>query len=173
MEKVLDIYKRPFDPEYPVVCMDESPKQLIAETRTPIPASSGQPVKHDYEYRRCGVCNIFIAYEPLAGKRIVKITERKTKKDWACFLKEIADQYEKAQKITLVMDNYTTHTPGALYETFSPDIAKGLWEKFQFVFTPKHGSWLNMAEIELNVISGQCLNRRIDEIEIVKKEVIS
>ena len=173
MEKVLDIYKRPFDPEYPVVCMDESPKQLIAETRTPIPASSGQPVKHDYEYRRCGVCNIFIAYEPLAGKRIVKITERKTKKDWACFLKEIADQYEKAQKITLVMDNYTTHTPGALYETFSPDIAKGLWEKFQFVFTPKHGSWLNMAEIELNVISGQCLNRRIDDIEIVKKEVMA
>jgi len=171
MELVLDVYKRPFDSRYPVVCMDESPKQLIAETRTPIPASAGQPARHDYEYRRCGVCNIFLASEPLAEKRLVTIKERKTKRGWASFLEEIADQWQGAEKITLVMDNLRTHTPGALYETFSPDKAKALWEKFEFVYTPKHGSWLNMAEIELNVLTGQCLNRRIDDIEVVKKEV--
>jgi len=167
---VLDVYKRPFDPRYPVVCMDESPKQLIAETKIPIPASPGQPARHDYEYRRCGVCNIFMACEPLAGKRIVKTTERKTKRDWACFLGEIADQYKEVEKIILVMDNLNTHTPGSFYETFQPDKAKALWDRFEFVYTPKHGSWLNMAEIELNVLTGQCLNRRIDDIAVVRKE---
>jgi len=150
--------------------MDESPKQLIAETQTPIPASAGQPVRHDYEYKRCGVCNIFMACEPLAGKRMVKITERKTKKDWSVFLEEIASHYQGAEKITLVMDNYNTHTPGALYETFPPDRAKKLWDRFEFLYTPKHGSWLNMAEIELNVLTGQCLDRRIDDIEVVRSE---
>lgn len=171
MEKVLDIYKRPFDPLYPVVCMDESPKQLIAETKVPIPASPGKVAKHDYEYRRCGVCNIFLACEPLAGKRMVEITERKTKVDWACFIEKIASQYEKAEKITLVMDNLNTHEAGSLYEAFSPDKAKSLWDRFDFVYTPKHGSWLNMAEIELNVLTGQCLNRRIDDIKVVREEV--
>jgi hypothetical protein len=170
MEMVLDVYKRPVDPRYPVVCMDESPKQLIAETKIPIPASPGQPARHDYEYRRCGVCNIFMACEPLAGKRMVKTTERKTKRDWACFLGEIADQYKEAEKIMLVMDNLNTHTPGSFYETFQPDKAKALWDRFEFVYTPKHGSWLNMAEIELNVLTGQCLNRRIDDIAVVRKE---
>lgn len=167
---VLDVYKRPFDPRYPVVCMDESPKQLIAETRISIPASPGQPAGYDYEYRRCGVCNIFLACEPLAGKRMVKITERKTKRDWAYFLEEVADQYETAEKITLVMDNLNTHAPGSLYETFPPDKAKAIWDRFEFVYTPKHGSRLNMAEIELNVLTGQCLNRRIDDIGVVGKE---
>jgi hypothetical protein len=171
MEMVLDVYKRPYDARYPVVCMDESPKQLIAETKTPIPASPGQPAKRDYEYKRCGVCNIFMACEPLAGKRMVKITKRKTKKDWAKFLEEIADQYQQAEKITLVMDNLNTHTPGSFYEIFCPDKAKALWDRFEFIFTPKHGSWLNMAEIELNVLNGQCLGRRIDNIEEVKLEV--
>ena len=171
MEMVLDVYKRPYDARYPVVCMDESPKQLIAETKTPIPVAPGRPYRSDYEYRRCGVCNIFMASEPLAGKRIVKITERKTKKDWALFLEEIAGQYQEAERITLVMDNLNTHTPGALYETFCPDKAKALWDRFEFVYTPKHGSWLNMAEIELNVLIGQCLGRRIDNIEEVKREV--
>jgi hypothetical protein len=171
MEMVLDVYKRLYDARYPVVCMDESPKQLIAETKTPIPAAPGRPYRSDYEYRRCGVCNIFMASEPLAGKRIVKITERKTKKDWALFLEEIAGQYQEAERITLVMDNLNTHTPGALYETFCPDKAKALWDRFEFVYTPKHGSWLNMAEIELNVLIGQCLGRRIDNIEEVKREV--
>jgi hypothetical protein len=170
MERVLEVYKRPLDPRYPVVCMDESPKQLIGETRIPIPASRGIPARHDYEYRRCGMCNIFLACEPLAGKRMVAITERKTKQDWAYFLQEIVGQYKSADKITLVMDNLNTHTPGSFYETFPPDKAKALWDKFEFVYTPKHGSWLNMAEIELNVLTGQCLNRRIDDVKVVMKE---
>ena len=170
MEMVLSVYKRILDPRYPVVCMDESPRQLIAETRVPIPASPGQPVRHDYEYKRCGVCNIFLACEPLAGERMVKVTERKTKQDWACFLEDIAKQYEEADKITLVMDNLNTHAPGSLYETFPPDQAKALWDRFEFVYTPKHGSWLNMAEIELNVLISQCLNRRINDIVVVRKE---
>lgn len=171
MEMVLDIYKRPYDSRRPVVCMDESPKQLIAETKTPVPVAPGQPARNDYEYKRCGVCNIFMACEPLAGKRMVKITERKTKKDWATFLEDIADHYQQAEKITLVMDNLNTHTPGSFYEVFYPEKAKDLWNRFEFVFTPKHGSWLNMAEIELNVLTGQCLGRRIDTIEEVKREV--
>ena len=170
MEMVLDVYKRPFDSRYPVVCMDESPRQLIAETRVSLPASPGQPARYDYEYKRCGVCNIFLACEPLAGKRMVTITERKTKRDWACFLERIAGQYESAEEITLVMDNLGTHTPGSLYEMFPPDKAKELWDRFKFVYTPKHGSWLNVAEIELNVLTGQCLNRRIDDIAVVRKE---
>jgi len=171
MEMVLDVYKRPLDPRYPVVCMDESPKQLIAETKVPIPASPGRTAKYDYEYRRCGLCNVFLACEPLTGKRTVKITERKTKLDWACFIEEIANQYKNAEKITLVMDNLSTHKPGSFYEEFPPNEAKALWDRFEFVYTPKHGSWLNMAEIELNVLTRQCLNRRIDNIEIVRKEV--
>ncbi len=173
MEKVLDVYKRPFNTRYPVLCMDESPKQLIAETRTPVPVSPGQPEKHDYEYKRCGMCNIFLACEPLAGKRMVKITERKTKLDWAFFLEEIADQYETAEKITLVIDNLNTHNPGSFYEAFPPDKAKAVWDRFELVYTPKHGSWLNMAEIELNVLTGQCLKRRMDDIEFVRKEVLA
>ena len=171
MEMVLDVYKRPFDPFHPVVCMDESPKQLIGETRKPIPASPGQLERYDYEYQRFGMCNVFLAFEPLAGKRMVKITEKKTGQDWALFLEEIAKKYENAEKITLVMDNYGTHVPGSLYKTFPPEKARSLWEKFEFVYTPKHGSWLNIAEIELNVINSQCLNRRIDDIGIVTKEV--
>ena len=170
MEKVLDVYKRPHNPRHPVVCMDESPKQLIGETKVPIPVSKGQPARYDFEYVRHGVCNIFIACEPLSGKRMVTITERKTKRDWAIFLEEIAKQYIEAEKITLVMDNLNTHEPGALYESFPPEKAKALWDRFEVVYTPKHGSWLNMAEIELNVLTGQCLNRRIDDIEIVRKE---
>ena len=171
MEKVLDVYKRAYDQLHPVVCMDESPKQLIGETRRPIPASPGQQMRYDYEYRRCGICNIYLACEPLAGTRIVTITERKTKRDWALFLEELAGHYKDAEKITLVMDNLNTHEPGALYETFPPETAKALWNRFEFVHTPKHGSWLNMAEIELNVLTGQCLNRRIDDINVVRKEV--
>jgi len=159
---VLDVYKRPFDPRRPVVCMDESPKQLIAETKSCIPASPGRAARYDYECRRCGVCNIFLASEPLAGKRIVRVTERKTKRDWACFPEETAGQYGRAEKITLVMDNLNTHEPGSLYETFPPDKAKALWDRFEFVYTPKHGSWLNMAEIELNVLAGRPSSRSAD-----------
>ena len=170
MENVLDVYKRPYSKDFPVVCMDESPKQLIAETRVTDKLKDGTKLI-DYEYSRKGVCNIFIANEPLTGKRVVKITERRTKIDWAIFIKEIADHYKHAKKITLVMDNLNTHSPGSFYESFTAEKAKQLWDRFEFVFTPKHGSWLNMAEIELNVLNGQCLNRRIDNIETVKEEV--
>ena len=170
MENVLDVYKRPYSAEYPVVCMDESPKQLIGETRITNRMKDGCKLM-DYEYSRKGMCNIFIANEPLAGKRIVKVTKRKTKVDWAEFIKDIDDHYPKAKRITLVMDNLNTHKPGSLYERFSPKQAKRIWDRFEFVFTPKHGSWLNMAEIELNVLNGQCLNRRIDNMETIINEV--
>jgi hypothetical protein len=168
MERVLEVYKRPYDESRPVVCMDESPKQLIGETKTPIAAKPGSEEKYDYEYVRNGVCNIFMSNEPLAGKRLVKITERKTKQDWAVFLEEIAGQYMEAEKITLVMDNLETHKPGSLYESFPAEKAKALWDRFEFIYTPKHGSWLNMAEIELNVLMKQCLAGRIPDIEKVK-----
>jgi len=170
MEKVLDVYKRPYDKKYPVVCMDESPKQLIGETQTPIEAKPGSIEKYDYEYVRNGVCNVFMSVEPLAGKRFVEITERKQKPDWAHYIEEIANQYPEAEKITLVMDNYETHKPGSLYDTFPAEKAKDIWDRFEFVYTPKHGSWLNMAEIELNVLMGQCLAGRIPEIEKIKTE---
>lgn len=165
------MYKRPYNPAYPVVCMDESPRQLIKETRRAIPMEAGRIALQDYEYERCGVCNIFMAGEPLAGRRLVSVTERKTKKDWAYFVEDIADAYKDASKITLVMDNYNTHKPGSLYEVFQPEKAMALWDRFEFVYTPKHGSWLNIAEIELNVLTRQCLKRRIAQIEVVKKEV--
>jgi len=172
MEQVLDVYKRPYNEEYPVVCMDESPKQLIKETRVPIAMEPGKEKKVDFEYERCGVCNIFMANEPLKGTRYVEIKERKTKKDWAYFIRDLADlQYRAARKINLIMDNLNTHSPSALYEVFKPEEAKRIWDRFNFIYTPKHGSWLNMAEIELNVLNGQCLNRRIDNIETVREEV--
>jgi hypothetical protein len=169
MERVLDVYKRPHDARFPVVCMDESPRQLIDETRTPIVGGPGRPTRYDYE--RCGTCNIFMANEPLTGWRLVEVTERKTKIDWAHFVEKIAARYADAERITLVMDNLNTHAPGSLYETFLPDKAKALWDRFEFVFTPKHGSWLNMAEIELNVLIGQCLKRRIADIDKMRSEV--
>ena len=152
--------------------MDESPKQLIKETRVPVAMKPGQEARIDFEYERCGVANIFIASEPLKGKRFVEVTERKTKIDWAEFAKKIADQwYVKAKKIILVMDDLSTHKASALYEAFCPKEAKRIWDRFEFVYTPKHGSWLNMAEIELNVLMGQCLKRRIDSMATIKNEV--
>jgi hypothetical protein len=172
MEFVLDVYKRPYDTDYPVVCMDESPKQLIAEVRSPMPMKPGHEARMDYEYIRNGVVNIFMANEPLKGKRFVEVTEFKTKKDWALFVKGIADKkYLQAKKITLVMDNFKTHAASAFYETFEPAEAKRLWDRFEFVYTPKHGSWLNMAEIELHVLNGQCLNRHISTMKKIKEEV--
>lgn len=172
MEKVLDVYKRACNKMFPVVCMDESPKQLIRETRTSIAMNPGQNRKEDFEYERCGVVNIFLASEPLQGKRYVEVTERKTKNDWAKFIRDIADVwYPDVKKITLVMDNLATHTAAAFYEVFEPKEAKRILDRFEFVYTPKHGSWLNMAEIELNVLMSQCLNRKIDNIATIKKEV--
>ena len=170
MERVLDVYKRPYDLLHPVVCMDESPRQLIRETRTPLPPAPGIVARYDYEYERCGVCNVFLAVEPLAGKRIVAVTERRTMHDWALFLNDLALLYIQAERITLVMDNLNTHGPGSLYQTFPPATAKALWDRFEFVYTPKHGSWLNVAEIELSVLVRQCLDRRIDTIEEMRSE---
>jgi len=171
MEVVLDVYKRPYDHHHPVVCMDETPKQLIEEMRIPLPQSPGSPVKCDYEYKRNGVCNIFMASEPLGGKRIAKVTDSKKKPDWASFMKIIADEYRNADKITLVMDNYGTHNIGSFYEAFPPEEAKNLVDRFEFIYTPKHGSWLNMAEIELGVLQKQCLDRRIPNINTLRSEV--
>lgn len=174
MESVLDVYKRPYDPDNPVVCMDESPKQLISGARPGVPIRPGQDARVDYEYIRHGMVNIFMANEPLVGKRLVEVTTFKKKKDWARFIKRIADElYPKVNRITLVMDNFNTHSASAFYETFEPAEAKRLWDKFEFVYTPKHGSWLNMAEIELHVLNSQCLNRHISKIEKVKHEVLA
>ncbi len=172
MEQVLDVYKRPYDEDNPVVCMDESPKQLISEARPSSPMKPGQETRVDYEYVRHGMVNIFIANEPLKGNRMVEVTDHKTKKDWAVFIKRIADEkYPTANKITLVMDNFKTHVASAFYETFEPEEAKKLWDRFEFIYTPKHGSWLNMAEIELHVLNGQCLNRHISTKEKIIEEV--
>jgi len=172
MERVLDVYKRPYDKDYPVVCMDESPKQLIEEARLPIPMKPGQEARADCEYIRNGVVNIFMANEPLKGKRFVEVTEFKTKRDWALFIKSIADEkYPKAKRITLVMDNFNTHNASSFYETFRPKEAKRLWDRFEFIYTPKHGSWLNMAEIELQVLNKQCLKRHISTMVEIKEQV--
>jgi hypothetical protein len=172
MERVLDVYKKPYAEDFPVVCMDESPKQLIEEGQPSQAMRPGQEARVDYEYIRHGVVNIFMANEPLKGKRFVEVTAFKTKKDWAIFVKRIADEwYPTAKKITLVMDNFKTHSASAFYETFEPAEAKRLWDRFEFVYTPKHGSWLNMAEIELHVLNGQCLNRHIPTMQKIKQEV--
>ena len=171
MEHVLDTYKLPYNEDFPLVCMDESPKQLIEEIASE-PIRQGCQARIDYEYIRHGMANVFMANEPLKGKRLVEITEYKTKKDWAKFVKRISDEmYPQAKKIILVMDNYNTHNASAFYETYPPEEAKRLRDRFEFVFTPKHGSWLNMAEIELHVLNGQCLNRHIPSIDKVKEEV--
>ena len=171
MEQVLDVYKREYNPDNPVVCMDESPEQLIEECNSTA-MEPGKEARVDYEYIRHGVANIFMANEPLNGRRMIEVTERKTKTDWANFMKRVSDEmYPQTKKITLVMDNFKTHTIGAFYEAFEPVEAKRLVDRFDFVFTPKHGSWLNMAEIELHVLNAQCLNRHIPTIEKMKTEV--
>jgi DDE superfamily endonuclease len=173
MEQVLDVYKIPYNAEFPVVCMDESPKQLIEEGKTSVAMKPGQEARVDYEYIRHGVVNIFMANEPLKGKRFVAVTEFKTKKDWAMFVKRIADEwYPKAKKIKLVMDNFKTHDASAFYEAFEPAEAKRLWDRFEFVYTPKHGSRLNRAEIELHVLNGQCLNMHISTMKKLKQKLM-
>lgn len=162
MENVLGIYHRPFDVRFPVVCMDEQPVQLIGETRIPIPARPGRPDLFDYEYRRAGTTNIFMFTEPLSGWREARVSTTKTKQDWA---REVADLlercYSKAERVTLVCDNLSTHSVGALYETFEPERAGRLAARLDLQFTPKHGSWLNIAECELSIFTRQCLARRI------------
>lgn len=172
MEDVLDVYARPYDPNFPVVCMDESSVQLIGEVHQPIPAACGHPVLMDDEYVRNGVANILLEVEPLAGKRNVKITERRTMIDWAHYIKEMLDtRYPVAEKVTLVMDNLNTHSPASLYKAFAPEEARRLADRLEIHYTPKHGSWLDIAEIELSVLKRQCLANRIGEIEKLRAMV--
>jgi transposase len=171
MEDVLEVYQRPYDPKRPVVCFDEQSKQLIRETRTPIPARPGHPERVDYEYERNGTANLFMTFEPLAGRRRVKVTDRRTKIDFAQVIRELVERYPKAEKIVLVMDNLNTHKLGSLYEAFTPAEARQLIERLEVHHTPKHGSWLNMAETELSVLSSQCLDRRIGEKDELRTEV--
>ena len=172
MEDVLEVYHLPYDPKYPVVCMDESNKQLIGEVRTPIPCRPGQPARIDDEYVRNGVVQIFMEVEPLAGKRHVAVTERRTMKDWAQQIKQMLDdRYPEAIKVRLVMDNLNTHKVASLYETFEACEARRLAERLDIHYTPKHGSWLNMAEIELSALKGQCLDRRIADMVTMQTEV--
>jgi hypothetical protein len=162
MEDVLEVYQQPYDPKRPQVCVDEASKQLIAETRTPLPAEPGQPLREDYEYERCGTANLFMLFEPLAGQRHVKVTHRRTAVDFAYVLRDLVDiHYPDADMIVLVMDNLNTHKVASLYEAFAPAEARRIIEKLEIHYNPKHGSWLNMAETELSVLSRQCLDRRI------------
>ena len=171
MEDVLEVYKRPYDPKRPVVCLDETSKQLIGEVATPVPAAPGQVAHYDYEYVRNGVANIFMISQPLAGQREVEVTDRRTKKDYALCLRKIADEmYPKAETIVLVQDNLNTHSPASLYEAFEPAEARRLMNRFEVHYTPKHGSWLDMAEIELGILGRQCLSRRIGNVEDLRRE---
>ncbi len=168
MEDVLDVYQRPYDPKRPQVCMDEISKQLLRETRAPLPTRPGQPECVDYEYERGGVANLFLFCEPLRGQRWMDVTERRTKLDWAHQIKDLVDaRYPDAERIVLVLDNLNTHTPASLYEAFAPAEAKRLADKLEIHYTPKHGSWLNIAESELSVLTRQCLNRRLPDVPLV------
>lgn len=172
MEDVLDVYTRPYDPRYPQVCMDEVSKQLLRDTRTPHAASPGQVRRVDFEYVREGVVNLFLFCEPLGGRRWVTVTARRTKLDWAQQIRELVDvRYPTAKRIVLVMDNLNTHGPASLYEAFPPAEAKRLTDKLAIHYTPKHGSWLNIAEIELSVLSRQCLDRRVPDVQTLVTEV--
>ncbi len=172
MEAVLEVYHRPYDPKHPVVCMDETSKQLIRETRTPITAGPGRVTCYDYEYDRHGVANVFMFCEPLGGWRHASVTDRRTKVDWAEEVKELVDvHYPQADRVTLLMDNLNTHTPASLDEAFEPPEARRLIERLELVYTPKHGSWLNIAEIELNVLGRQCLGRRVPDKPTLTREV--
>ena len=172
MEDILEVYQRPYDRQRPLVCLDESSKQLIAETRAPIAAKPGQPGRHDYEYRRNGTANLFMMFAPLEGWRHVKVTDRHTAVDYAQVLKELSDtHFPGSAKIVLVQDNLNTHKPASLYEAFPPTEARRLVERFEWHYTPKHGSWLDMAESELSVLSSQCLDRRIPDQRVLKDEV--
>ena len=172
MEDTLEVYHRPHDPERPVVCLDETSKQLIAETRVPIPAKPGQPARYDYEYERNGTANLFMLFAPLEGWRHVEVTDRHTAMDYAHLLRQLSDDhFPDAAKIVLVQDNLNTHKPASLYEAFPAKEARRLVERFEWHYTPKHGSWLDMAESELSVLSSQCLDRRIPDKTTLTEEV--
>ena len=171
LEDVLEVYTRPYDARFPQVCLDETSTQLLTHSRSPLPLKPGQPERQDYEYGREGVANLFMCYEPLAGWRRVMVRARRTKADWTWCIKELVEvHYPEAERLVLVLDNLNTHTPAALYEVFPPEEARGLAERLEIHYTPKHGSWLNMAEIELSVLARQCLDRRIpDQVTLTRE----
>jgi len=172
MEDVLTVYKREYNPDMPVVCMDETSKQLIKETRLAISAKPGKLARYDYEYERNGTCSLFMFYDPFGGKRFVSVTDRRTKIDWATQIKYLLDiRYPDIKKVILVMDNLNTHTGASLYEAFEPQEARRLLDRLEIHYTPKHGSWLNIAEIELRILNGQCLKRRIPDKGTLSSEV--
>ncbi len=172
MEDVLDVYTRPYDPRRPQVCLDETSRQLLGEVTPPLPPAPGRPARADYEYTREGVCNLFLVTEPLRGWRHVAVSDRRTRLDFAHVIKESVDvHYPEAAMVVLVMDNLNTHTPASLYEAFPPAEAKRLADKLEIHYTPKHGSWLNMAEIELGVLAAQCLDRRLPDRATLECEV--
>jgi len=168
MYRLLNLYNKPYDPEFPVVCFDEKSKQLLEDSRNPIPMKPGKVKKYDYEYCRKGTCNIFVAVEPKAGKHYIQVTDQRTRKDFALFMKWlIITKYEQAKKVMVVLDNLNTHFKKSFYETFSKQECVKLLKKVKFIYTPKHASWLNMAEIEINLLDHECLNRNIgDRIEL-------
>lgn len=172
MEEVLSVYQRPVSAAEPLVCMDETSKQHVKETRLPLPCRAGQVAKYDYEYERNGVSNLFMICAPLTGWRHVKVTDRHTCQDWALLMREIVDvHFPDAKRVVLVMDNLTTHRPSSLYKTFAPAEAKRILDRLEFHYTPKHGSWLNIAEIEFSILQRQCLNRRIPDQDTLRDEV--
>ena len=172
MEDLLAVYHRPYDPQRPLVCLDEKSKELHGQVCEPLPPQPGTPARQDYEYVRNGTANLFLWLAPLAGRRQVKVTERRTKRDWAALAQELVDvHFPEATVVVLVMDNLNTHTLGALYETFEPAEARRIAAKLEIHYTPKHGSWLNMAEIELSILGRQCLNRRLADRETLQREV--
>jgi hypothetical protein len=174
MEDILEVYRRPLDAKRPLVCMDEMPYQLISETRLPLPVKPGQTACHDYEYKREGVANLFMVFAPLLGQRWTRVTQRRTRKDWAYLVRDIVDGlFPDAEKVVLVMDNLNTHVGGALYEAFPPAEARRILNKLEIHYTPKHGSWLNMAETELSVLSRQCLDRRLGTQQLLEREVLA
>ena len=171
MEDVLDLYEQPYDPKHPVICFDERPCQLIGDAIIPIPIKPGSPKKEHYEYVRNGTCCVFLAFEPLAGKRLICVKERRTMVDYADFMRLLADQYPEAETILLVQDNLNTHTAGSFYNALPPNDAFQLGRRFEYHYTPKKRSWLNMAEIELSALSKQCLDRRIADLKRLIDEV--
>jgi hypothetical protein len=172
MEDVLEVYKRAYDAKRPLICMDEMPKQLLSDTREPLPVCSGKPAREDFEYKREGVADVFMLFEPLVGKRQVEITDQRRRVEWAEVMRKVSDElYPEAEKIVVVLDNLNTHSPASFYFAFEPCEARRLVERFEFHFTPKHGSWLNMAEIELSALVRQCLDRRIPDKEMLIEEV--
>ena len=173
MEDVLDVYQRPYDPKIPVICLDEKPYQLLSDVRKPMPARPGSIEKYDSEYKRNGTCSIFLFTEPLGSWRHVSASDTRKKTDWAREVKYLCDCYSDAEKICLVMDNLNTHNISSLYEAFPPEEARSIAKRLEIHYTPKHGSWLNIAEIELSALTKQCLNRRIDSVEKLVSQMVA